>query len=170
MTPEKPDLKTLYDLIEDIETTMFTTRRRDGYLVSRPMANQKHAPGADLWFVGDEGSEKMDELTHDPHVCLAYYKDRTREWVSVSGVATLSRDRATIDALWAPDWKAWFDGPDDPKITLIAVEAHSAVYLKVDKPQPVILFELVKGMITGSRPDFGDVRKVSRSQLERGDA
>ncbi len=33
-------LKDFYRLIEDIDTAMFTTRRRDGRLVSRPMANQ----------------------------------------------------------------------------------------------------------------------------------
>ena len=27
------------------------------------------------------------------------------EWISVSGIAALSRDRDTIHALYAPDWK-----------------------------------------------------------------
>jgi hypothetical protein len=33
----------------------------------------------------------------------AYYKDRTREWVSVSGLATISRDRERIRELYATD-------------------------------------------------------------------
>src|SRR5690606_35271733 len=43
----------LYDLIEGIEIAMFTTRRPDGRLVSRPMATQERRPDADLWFVTD---------------------------------------------------------------------------------------------------------------------
>ena len=85
-------LEDLYDLIEGIEIAMFTTRRPDGQLVSRPMATQTQAEGVDLWFVTDIESNKLDELEFDPHVNLAYYRDRTREWVSVSGVATITQD------------------------------------------------------------------------------
>jgi len=86
------DLNALYEMVDKLEVAMMTTRRQDGHLVSRAMANQKHAPGADLWFVCSEGTPKLAEISADPHVNLAYYKDRTREWISVSGVATISRD------------------------------------------------------------------------------
>ncbi|MBV9773499.1 MAG: pyridoxamine 5'-phosphate oxidase family protein, partial [Gemmatimonadetes bacterium] len=75
----------LYGLIEGMEIAMFTTRRPDGRLVSRPMATQARTSGADLWFVTDIDTHKLDELEADPNVNLAYYRDRTREWVSVSG-------------------------------------------------------------------------------------
>ena len=70
---------------------MFTTRRLDGRLVSRPMATQERGERADFWFVTDGESHKLDELQHDPHVNLSYYRDRTREWVSVSGTARVSQ-------------------------------------------------------------------------------
>ena len=104
-------LDKLYEMIDDLEIAMMTTRREDGHLVSRAMANQKHAAGADLWFVTTEGSGKLADLQHDPHVNIGYYKDRTREWVSVAGIATISRDRRIIHQLYAEDWRAWF--PDD---------------------------------------------------------
>lgn len=166
MAEEK--LQKLYELITDIEIAMFTTRRPDGRLVSRPMATQKRAAGADLWFVTARDAEKLVEIRHDPHVNLAYYKDRTREWVSVSGTARIVDDRAKIHELYAPDWRAWFgdeggekDGtPDDPRIVLIAVDVDLAMFLEVNKPQPVVLFEVVKGMITGKPPDVGEVQTV----------
>ena len=76
-------LDRLYQLIEDIEVAMLTTRRRDGSLVSRPMATQRRAEGAHFWFVTEEGSPKIDEIVLDPNVNLSYYKARTKEWVSV---------------------------------------------------------------------------------------
>lgn len=166
----KSELEKLYSYIEDIEVAMMTTRRADGHLQSRAMATQKRALGADLWFVTLEGAHKLLDLDNDPHVNLAYYKDRTREWVSVSGIATVSRDRAKIHELWAPDWKAWFpkDGDerhgtkDDPRIVLIAVDVHMAVFLEVNKPQPVVLFEVLKGMITGSTPDLGETHVIRK--------
>jgi general stress protein 26 len=165
----KDELKKLHEMIEDLEIAMMTTRRPDGHLVSRAMANQKHAPGADLWFVTSDETHKVEELQHEPHVNLAYYKDRTREWISVSGMATVSKDRDIIGKLWAEDWKMWFGKggdprsgtPDDPRITLIGVDVHSATFLEVDKPQPVVLFELAKGWIRGEQPDIGKMHRVN---------
>jgi len=170
-------LKELYQLIDGIEIAMFTTRRQDGRLVSRPMATQTQAEGSDLWFVTDIESHKLDELEFDPQVNLAYYRDRTREWVSVSGTASVTQDRGAIHELYRKDWKAWFGdqggerdgGPDDPRLALISVDVDSVVYLKVDKPAPLVLFEVAKGMVTGTPPDVGAQRKVSGSELDQGE-
>lgn len=75
----KNELDTFYALIEEIEIAMMTTRRRDGHLRSRAMANQKRADGADLWFVTADSTDKLLDLEQDPHINLAYYNDSTRE-------------------------------------------------------------------------------------------
>ena len=66
------------------------------------------AADADLWFVTREGMAKLADIEHDPHINLAYYKDRTKEWVSVSGVASISRDRQKIHELYAPIGRSIF--------------------------------------------------------------
>ena len=111
----KQELEKLFDHIDDIEIAMMTTRRADGHLQSRAMATQKRADGADVWFVTLEDTPKLRDLAADPHVNLSYYKDRTREWISVSGIATITRDREKIHELYAPDWQAWFPKGDDPR-------------------------------------------------------
>jgi general stress protein 26 len=167
-------LDELYALIDGIEIAMFTTRRADGQLVSRPMATQERVTGTDLWFVTDISSNKLDELQFDPHVNLAYYKNKSREWVSVAGTAQVTQDRNLIKELYKPDWKAWFGdeggerngGPTDPRLALILVEAQSVEYLVVNKPRPVVLFEVAKGIITGSTPDVGEQRHISERELQ----
>ncbi len=161
-------LDELYELIANIETAMFTTRRSDERLVSRPMATQAREPFADLWFVTDIESHKLDELDHDPHVNLAYFDTDRYEWVSVSGTASISTDRELIRSLYKPDWKVWFGkvdevrdgGPDDPRLALILVDADSVVYMKRDKPSPLVLYEVAKGFLTGNRPDVGEVKRL----------
>ncbi len=163
-------LSLLFEHINDIEIAMLTTRRADGHLESRAMATQKRSSGADLWFVTTEGSRKLRDIAADPHVNLSYYKDRTREWVSVSGIASISRDRAKVRDLYAADWKAWFpeEGdarhgtPDDPRMVLIGVDVHAAVFLEVNKPQPVVLFEVMKGWLTGDMPDIGEMHRIEK--------
>jgi hypothetical protein len=36
---------------------------------------------------------------------------------------------------------------DDPRIVLIGIDIHAAVFLEVDTPKPVVLFELEKGWL-----------------------
>lgn len=179
MSTDSTHLEKLYELIDDIQTALLVTRRADGSLVSRPMATQKRAPGADLWFVTSNDTDKMEEIARDHQVNLSYYKDRTREWVSIAGTAELTSDLAKIRELYEPDWKAWFgadglDGdtragtPEDPRIVLIGVRVTSARFMTVDKPRPVVLFELVKGMVTGKRVDIGRERTVTGDEMRAG--
>lgn len=173
MPTTQKKLDELDKLIEGIETAMFTTRRHDGHLVSRPMATQQRINDADLWFVTDADTNKLDELLMDPHVCCTYMNHKTREWVSVSGVARITRDRKKIKSLYKPDWRAWFpdeggarDGSEtDPRITLVFVEADSVVYMKQDKPRPLVLWEILKGIVTKSMPDVGEVRHIGGGEL-----
>jgi general stress protein 26 len=166
----------LYQLIDDIEIALMTTRRADGSLVSRPMATQARAPGTDLWFVTNAETAKIDELQSDPHVNLAYYNNRTYEFVSVSGVARLSRDPQRIRELYSPDWRAWFGdeggsrngGPEDPRIALVLVEAQSATYLKARHGKAVTLLEVAKGMVTGERPHIGTTAQLNQAELAEG--
>jgi hypothetical protein len=102
-------------------------------------------------------------------VNLAYFKPGSYEWVSASGIAHVSRDRGKIHELYEPDWRAWVgeEGdprhgtPDDPRIVLIGVDVHAAVFLEVDKPKPVVLFELARGWLTGSRVEPGEMHRLT---------
>jgi len=173
--PTEKKLDDLYDLIDGIEIAMFTTRRADGHIVSRPMQTQERTSGTDLWFMTNVEAHKLDDLMTDPHVNLAYYNNSSREWVSVAGIATVSTDRELVRELYKPDWKAWLgdeggdrDGSEnDPRIALILVEAESVTYMKVTKPRPVVLFEVAKAMVTGSPPKVGSVRNVTEREMHR---
>jgi len=173
--PLEKKLDDLYALIDGIEVAMFTTRRPDGSLVSRPMQVQERMSGTDLWFMTNAESHKLEELASEPNVNLGFYKDRTREWVSVSGRAVVSQDKRLIHELYKPDWRAWLGdeggerdgGPDDPRIALVLIEAQSVIYSKKDRPMPLVLFELAKGMITGQQPKVADMRSLDEQEIQR---
>jgi general stress protein 26 len=162
------ELEKFYALVDDLTFAMMTTRRPDGHLRSRAMANQKRAAGADLWFVTREGTDKLHDLEHDPHINLSYFRDSNQEWVSVSGLATLTRDRNLIHQLYATDWRMWFPDEgdprhgtkDDPRIVLIGVTIHAAEFLEATKSKPVVLYELAKGWLTGTEPDVGTMHEL----------
>jgi len=169
--PQEKKVEDFYDLIDGIEIAMLTTRLGDGALVSRPMATQKRREGVDLWFVTSTETHKVEEIEREPHINLGYYKDA--EWVSVSGRATLVRDRALIRQLYQPDWRAWFGdeggerdgGPDDPRLVLIVVKVESATYFKRTQSRPVMWLNVMKSVITGDPPDIGEVGHLKGSEL-----
>ena len=47
-----------------------------------------------------------------------------------------------------------------PRIVLIGIAIHAAVFLEVNKPRPVVLFELAKGWLTGEMPDLGTTHRI----------
>lgn len=171
----KKKLDELYELIGEIEIALLTTRRKDGLLVTRPMATQDHGPLGDLWFVTDVETHKIDELEADPHVSVGYLNPKNFEWVSVSGTARISQDRDRIKELYQDDWKMWFEdeggqrdgGPDDPRLALIVVEAVTATYFKNTHSKPRVLFELARGRATGTHPDLGRQEHLSATELDR---
>jgi general stress protein 26 len=167
-------IEELYSLVDGIDIAMMTSRSYDGTLISRPMATQAKRPRVDFWFVSSTETHKIDEIQAQPEVNLAYYNNKSREWVSVSGTARIVTDRDLIRTLYKPDWKAWFGdeggdrngGPNDPRLALIEVEAHEATYLKSNQPRAVQLFKVAKALITGDAPKIGDMRHVGKKELE----
>ena len=124
------DAKTIASLIDDIDITMFTTVARGGALVSRPLSTQKaQFDGERIWFFVAADSPKIDEIARNPNVNLAYASQRRNTYVSVSGRARVSDDRAKVVAFWNDALKAYFPGGiDDPNLALVEVEAHTAEY------------------------------------------
>jgi hypothetical protein len=45
------------------------------------------------------------------------------------------------------------------------VDVQAVSYLKQDKPRPVVLFEVLKAMVTGNKPDLGEVQQVGEAEL-----
>ena len=41
------------------------------------------------------------------------------------------------------------------------VDIESAVYLGVDKPKPIVLYEIAKGLLTGGTPELGETHRVT---------
>jgi hypothetical protein len=50
--------------------------------------------------------------------------------------------------------------PDDPRFVLIGVKIHAAEFLEVNKPKPVVVYEIVKGWLTGADPAIGQMHEL----------
>ena len=104
------------------------------------------------------------EIKQDAHVNLSYAEPADQKFVSVSGKATLSKDRAKIDELWDPSVKAWFpEGKEDPELTIIKVTPTKGEYWDTSGNVMIHLFGLAKALATGKSYEPGDNQKINVS-------
>ena len=161
-TSETQSMRKLTELVKDIQIAMLTTVEADGSLHSRPMGTQD-IQGNTLWFFLKDDSRKAQEVVRDSRVNVSYSDANT--WVSVSGVATITRDRSKIDELWKEELKAWFpDGKAEPHLALMQVQIHEAEYWDVTSSSMVRLFGYVKAKLTGKahEGEFADHAVIQR--------
>ncbi|MDH6462544.1 general stress protein 26 [Micromonospora sp. A200] len=150
------------ELIRQARICMLTTIGVDGRMVSRPMGLQEAEFDGDLWFFAYADSPKVRQIRVNPEVNVAFSDQRHDAWVSVSGTAQESYDRAKAEQLWNPLLKTWFpDGLDTPGLTLIKVHANSAEYWDSPGGAVVNLLGFARAAVTGRPPKAGENREVS---------
>lgn len=151
----------IWDLIRDTKIAMLTTHSGEG-LRSRPMATQQSEFHGDLWFLSRQESGKVSEIKHGSSVNLAYVNSEAHTYVSLSGRAELSQDRAKIHELWKPMHAAWFpQGKDDPEIMAIQVTVEEAEYWDAPSNAIVRTYQLMKAAATRGESKVGEHEKLS---------
>ena len=157
------DLKHLKEMIEDIKIGMLTTVDADGTLRSRPLQTVAVDDDCTLWFFTSQSSPKVFEADADGgRVCMSYARNAKTDYVSVSGRATIVRDRAKMKQLYTKWIEVFFPkGLDDPDLALLRVDVEKAEYW--DSPNSAVgrLYALAKGLITKNPDAVGENRKIN---------
>jgi general stress protein 26 len=141
------DFARLRELIEDIRIAMMTTQDADGTLRSRPLQTLRCADDGVLWFFTSATSPKIAEA---------------QAGGSISGRASLSRDRKLMETLWNNWVEVFFPkGLDDPDLALLRVDIEKAEYW--DSPGTAVgrAYALAKARITGDKDAIGDNVKIN---------
>lgn len=154
----KEQLADLRNKIEDVKFGMLTTVGTGQTLSSRPMTAQQIDEQGQMWFFTSDKHAFTGELVHQPEVNVTFAAPDESLYVSVSGRATLVKDRTKIEELWNPMVGAWFPGGmDDPDLALICVDMVNAEYWDSSSSKMTQLFAIAKGIFTGQRPtDIGE--------------
>jgi general stress protein 26 len=145
-------IATIHDLIKDIRVAMLTTLAHDGTLTSRPMMTQEAEFDGTLWFLTGQDTAKAGQVSEHRSVNVSYAQPDDDRYVSLSGVATIVKDRDRAEQLWTPVYQAWFpEGVDDPNLVLLKVEVEAAEYWDASSGKMVALAGFLKALITGRR-------------------
>ncbi|HYD33171.1 MAG TPA: pyridoxamine 5'-phosphate oxidase family protein [Methylophilaceae bacterium] len=154
VTPENPSV--IWPKIERAHIGMFTTKDEHGHLVSHPMTNQQIDQEGVLWFFASDQSHIAHNISLNPEVNVSFVRHDESLYVSVSGHAEETKDRAMIRQMWSPELISWFpQGDDDPHLSLIKVTVHAAEYWDAESNKMLQLFKLAKALVVGNAPQAG---------------
>jgi general stress protein 26 len=153
------DTDRAWELMKKIGFAMLVTR--DGEkLRARPMSAYLDRDANSIFFLSDVRRHKDDEIAANPNVNLSFADASDQKYVSVSGTATVSNDRAKIKELFTTTAKAWWDSAEDPNIRVLKFTPDEAEFW--DSPGTVISYvKMAAAAVTGTRPDIGTNRKVA---------
>ncbi|UFH57145.1 pyridoxamine 5'-phosphate oxidase family protein [Spirosoma sp. KNUC1025] len=143
------------ELVEKNKTCYFCTQITTGEpLKTRPMSVQKVDEAGHFWFLSADDSHKNAEIGVDNKVQLLFQGSPHSDFLSVYGVATISKDKRLIKELWEPLLKTWFtEGVDDPRITVIEVDAQDGYYWDNKHGNAVAFVKMAAGAVLGKTLD-----------------
>ena len=153
------DVELVWNLMEKIGLAMLVTL--DGNkLRARPMRPFIRSNENAIYFLADARRHKEEEIAKHPDVNLSFADTSGQKYVSLTGKAEISNDRAHIKELFVTPAKAWWDSSDDPNIRLLKIVPDDAEFW--DAPGKIISYvKMAAAAATGTRPNLGDNRKVS---------
>src|SRR6195952_4711005 len=153
------DIDRAWDLMKKIGFAMLVTRDGDR-LRARPMSAHLELDENAIYFLTDARRHKDEEIARDPNVNLSFADTGAQKYVSVTGTAAVSNDRARIKQLFSTPAKAWWDSAEDPNIRVLKMSPEDAEFW--DSPGTVISYvKMAAAAVTGPRPDIGENRKVA---------
>ena len=159
-------IERLATIIRKIRIAMLTTLTDDGAFRSRPITTHGARFDGDLWFLTRVDAAKLDELEQHPRVGVSYASPTDNTYVSLSGTARISLDRAKARELWDPSYAMWFPGgPTDPELALVKITIELAEYWAA----PAHTWPLSAGFVVMSPEHRNDPAFHARVVLRRPD-
>ena len=152
----KEAIEKLKELAEKARICMFATELEKLPITSRPMSLQECDEEGNLWFISSTASNKNFEINEDNRVQLFFMNNSNSEYLSVYGTAYIYKDKATIEDKWSVFANAWFEGKDDPDVSIIRVAPEETYYWDNKAGKIVTLLSFAKAIITGKKTDNSD--------------
>ncbi len=147
----------IWDLIADMHMALLVTKAGDA-IDARPMAATAQQGEHHIHILANRDEDSDRQVQADGEVVLSFQDGVT--FVVVHGTAVASDDRAKIRELFNLFDKAWWDGPEDPRIRLITVTPAKAEYW--ESPGKLVAYtDMLVSAATGKRPDTGDHGSVA---------
>src|SRR6201997_2793075 len=129
------DIDRAWERMKKIGFAMLVTHDGDK-LRARPMSAFLERENNAIYFLTDARRHKDEEIARNPGVNLSFANTSDQKYVSVTGTAVVSNDRAKIRELFSTPAKAWWNSAEDQNIRVLKITPDDAEFW--DSPGSVI--------------------------------
>jgi general stress protein 26 len=150
------NLRPLDDVLDGLRFAMVTTESPGG-LTARPLTLMEQ-DGATLRFLVSQSADWVQDVAD---VQVSFADPHANRYVALTGIATLSVDRAELERLWNPMAKAFFDGPDDPDLGALEVEVRGGEWWDGPSGRIGQGVAMLRAVVTGDEGKAGSSGAVS---------
>jgi len=158
----KQDVEKLVEMVKDVRVCMLITNEKNAENISgRPMGINKIDDVGTMWFFTKASSYKVEEIEASKKVSIAIANESSQNYLMIHGTATLVDNKSKMKELWSSIMKAWFPlGLEDPDMTLIKVVPIEVEYWDSSSSKMVVLFNMLKAIVTGKEYNEGEHGKI----------
>ncbi len=141
---------------------LITYDKESENLSGRPMGINKIDEDGTMWFFTKKSSYKIDDIERGKNISIAIANDSSNNYLMIHGTCSLSEDKTKMKELWNPIMKAWFPlGLEDADMILIKVIPNEVNYWDNASSKMVILFNMLKAIVTGEEYNEGEHGKIN---------
>lgn len=157
------NVEKLIEMVKGVRVCMLITNERNAENLSgRPMSISKIDDDGTIWFFTKSSSYKVDEIEESKKVSIAITNESSNNYLMIHATAKLVNDKTKMKELWSSILKAWFPlGLDDPDMTLIKVTPNEVNYWDSSSSKMVVLFNMLKAIVTGKEYAEGEHGKIN---------
>jgi general stress protein 26 len=159
----KQKIEKFIEMVKDSKVCMLISSDKNAESLSgRPMSISKIDEDGTLWFFTRASSYKVEEIEESKKVAIAITNESSNNYLMINGTGNLLNDKIKMKELWSSFLKAWFPlGLNDPDIILIKVKPNEVNYWDSSSSSMVVLFNVLKAIVTGKEYDEGEHGKIN---------
>ncbi|UOB16739.1 pyridoxamine 5'-phosphate oxidase family protein [Abyssalbus ytuae] len=158
---KKEGLEKIKEITGHTKTCMMLTNLNKIPLSANPMTTAEVDDEGNLWFFISKDHTNYKEISGDNRIQLVYANEGKNEYLSVYGIGILLVDKEKIDQLWSPYLEAWYDGKNDPNISLLKIWIEDAYYWDSKSNKLVTLLKMASAALSGDKKELTEKGKIS---------
>lgn len=149
-------IKKLQEMVNKIDIGMLCTQLKESsFIHAVPMSKQEVDEEGNIWMLFSSDSDSYNNITDNDEVSLLYSDVSSYSFLSINGIATISRDPARIEKYWNKAVEAWFEGKDDERIRILQVTPIEAHYWDNKTNKLITFLKVAASAVSGKKMDIG---------------
>jgi general stress protein 26 len=144
-------------MVDKIDIGMMCTNTVEiNNLHAVPMSRQEVDDEGNLWFLFSSESETYKNLQKSNSISVLYSDISNYNFLSINGVAEISKDKFRIEKYWNKMMDGWFEkGKEDPSIRVLKVKPSEAHYWDNKSNKLVTFLKVAASAVSGQKLDIG---------------